>query len=30
LNAILDKVAKKIRTANAWISINKKLFSKTF
>ena len=30
LNAILDKIAKKIRTANAWIWINKKLFSKTF
>ena len=30
LNAILDKIAKKIRTTNAWIWINKKLFSKTF
>jgi hypothetical protein len=30
LNAILDKVAKKIRTNNAWIWINKRLFSKTF
>jgi len=30
LNAILDKIAKKIRTSNAWIRINKKLFSKTF
>jgi hypothetical protein len=25
LNAILDKIAKKIRTTNAWIWINKKL-----
>ena len=30
LNAILDKIAKKIRATNAWIWINKKLFSKTF
>ena len=30
LNAILDKIAKKIRNDNAWIWINKKLFSKTF
>ena len=30
LNAILDKIAKKIRTTNAWIWINQKLFSKTF
>ena len=30
LNAILDKIAKKIRTTNAWIWINKKLFSKTY
>ena len=30
LNAILDKISKKIRTSNAWIWINKKLFSKTF
>ena len=30
LNAILDKIAKKIRITDAWISINKKLFSKTF
>ena len=30
LNAILDKIAKKIRTTNAWIRTNKKLFSKTF
>ena len=30
LNAILDKIAKKIRTSNAWIWTNKKLFSKTF
>ena len=29
LNAILDKIAKKIRITNAWIWINKKLFSKT-
>jgi len=28
LNAILDKIAKKIRTTNAWIWFNKKLFSK--
>jgi len=27
LNAILDKIAKKIRTTNAWIWINKKLLS---
>ena len=30
LNAILDKIAKKIRTSNAWIWVNKKLLSKTF
>jgi len=30
LNAILDKIAKKIRTNNAWIWFNKKLFSKAF
>jgi hypothetical protein len=30
LNAILDKIAKKIRTTNAWIWIYKRLFSKTF
>jgi hypothetical protein len=30
LNAILDKIAKKIRSINAWIWVNKKLFSKTF
>ena len=30
LNAILDKIGKKIRVTNAWIWINKKLFSKTF
>ena len=30
LNAILDKIAKKIRNTDAWIWINKKLFSKTF
>ena len=30
LNAILDKISKKIRTSNAWIWINKKLFPKTF
>ena len=29
LNAILDKIAKKIRISNAWIWINQKLFSKT-
>ncbi len=26
LNALLDKIAKKIRSSNAWIWINKKLF----
>ena len=30
LNAILDKIAKKIRATNGWIWINKELFSKTF
>ena len=30
LNAILDKIAKKIRTTNAWIWYNQKLFSKPF
>jgi hypothetical protein len=30
LNAILDKIAKKLRTTDAWIWINKKLFSETF
>ena len=30
LNAILDKIAKKLRTTNAWIWFNKKLFSKAF
>ena len=30
LNAILDKIAKKIRTNNGWIWFNKKLFSKAF
>ena len=30
LNAILDKIAKKIRNKDAWIWINKKLFQKTF
>ena len=30
LNAILDKVAKRIRISNAWIWFNKDLFSKTF
>ena len=30
LNAILDKVAKRIRISNAWIWFNKNLFSKTF
>ena len=28
LNAILDKISKKIRNSNGWIWINKKLFSK--
>jgi len=28
LNALLDKISKKIRNSNGWISINKKLFSK--
>ena len=30
LNALLDKISKKIRTSDEWIWINKKLFSKTF
>jgi len=30
LNAILDKIAKRIRTPNAWIWFNQKLFTKTF
>ena len=30
LNAILDKIAKRIRSPNAWIWFNQKLFSKTF
>ena len=30
LNAILDKISKKIRSSNAWIWFNQKLFSKTF
>jgi hypothetical protein len=30
LNAILDKIAKKIRTSDEWIWINKKLFSETY
>jgi len=28
LNALLDKISKKIRNSNGWIWINKKLFSK--
>jgi len=28
LNAILDKISKKIRKSNGWIFINKKIFSK--
>ena len=28
LNALLDKISKKIRSSNGWIWINKKLFSK--
>jgi len=28
LNAILDKISKKIRNSNGWIWINKKIFSK--
>jgi len=30
LNALLDKISKKIRNSNGWIWINKKLFSKNF
>ena len=30
LNALLDKISKKIRSSDEWIWINKKLFSKTF
>jgi hypothetical protein len=30
LNAILDKIARKIRSINAWIWVNKRLFSNTF
>jgi len=30
LNALLDKISKKIRNSNGWIRINKKLFSKNF
>ena len=30
LNALLDKVSKKLRNSNGWIWINKKLFSKKF
>jgi len=30
LNALLDKISKKLRISNEWIWINKKLFSKTF
>ena len=30
LNALLDKIAKKIRTSNAWIWTNKKIFFQTF
>ena len=28
LNALLDKISKKIRTSNGWVWINKKIFSK--
>jgi len=28
LNALLDKISKKIRNSNGWICINKKIFSK--
>ena len=28
LNALLDNIAKKLRSSNAWISINKKIFFK--
>ena len=30
LNALLDKISKKIRSSNGWIWINKKIFSKNF
>ena len=30
LNALLDKISKKIRTSNGWIWFNKKIFSKNF
>jgi len=30
LNALLDKISKKIRNSNGWIWINKKIFSKTY
>ena len=30
LNALLDKISKKIRNSNGWIWINKKVFSKNF
>jgi hypothetical protein len=29
LNALLDKISKKIRNSNEWIWINKKIFSKS-
>ena len=30
LNALLDKISKKIRNSNGWIWINKEIFSKNF
>ena len=30
LNALLDKISKKIRSSNGWIYINQKIFSKSF
>jgi len=30
LNALLDKISKKIRKSNGWIWVNKKIFSKNF
>jgi len=30
LNALLDKISKKIRISNGWVWINKKLFPKTY
>ena len=30
LNALLDKISKKIRNSNGWIWINKKIFSENF